>query len=117
MSVVPNIYEKPGSPLNVGALCLAAQSINAAGNVDPNSSIVVCDGTTATFTLTLPPALLDAGRTLFIVLNVTASSHSVNITPAGSDTIGGTSTKSLSAAGKFVILVSNGTDWIVVAAN
>jgi hypothetical protein len=118
MPVVANIFERPSSPLNVGSLLLASQKIAAVGSVDDNSTVVSCDATVGTFILNLPPAALNSGRTLFITLTTTGSSHVVTLTPASGDTVGGLSTKSLSAAGKFAVIVADGgTDWKIVAAN
>ena len=117
MTVVANIFEKPGSPENIGSLCLAIQSIAAAGSVDDNSTVISCDATTATFALQLPAASLNPGRTLFVVLSTTASAHVVTVTPFAGDTVGGGASLSLAAAGKFAILSSKGNDWRVVAAN
>jgi len=73
--------------------------------------------TTTTCTVTLPSASTYNGRML-MVKNVTATavnSNASNVVPLGSTTAG---TAILAAtAGKFALLQSNGTNWIVMMAN
>jgi hypothetical protein len=115
--MIADIFEKPGSPSNIGAINFGVQALAAAGNLDSNSTIIVCDASAASFALQLPPAAQDAGRTVFIVLTTTASAHTLTLTPFAGDTVGGGASLSLTAAGKFAILSSKGNDWKVVAQN
>ena len=75
---------------------------------------VVCAGT-ASITVTLPAASAQSGRELTIknIAAFTVVSASSNIVPIGSATAG---TAILPAtAGTWVTLVSNGTNWVVMA--
>jgi hypothetical protein len=114
--MTPDIFEKPGSPENIGALNLGVQAGSAATvAVDPNSTIVTLDSTANPIALNLPPAAQDAGRTLFVVATTYVSL--ITITPAGADTIGGSANKTLGAVGKFAVITAKGSDWKIVMAN
>ena len=114
-----NNVERPGFPLTVGALLLAAVSVTAATYaVTPNISVVTVDSTAQAVAVDLPPAAQFKDRVLVVSLLVDLSSHNATITPAGTDTVGGTSNKALTAAGKFAIVQSDGvSNWNVLAAN
>lgn len=94
----------------------APSTINAAtySMLSTDSSLIF---TTTNNTLTLLSAASYSGRILY-VKNVTANSvtsASSNVVPIGSTTAG--TTILAASAGKFAILQSDGTNWIIMAAN
>ena len=79
-------------------------------------NFVVCNGT-GTITVTFPTASANAGRVVWIktIAAQAVSSASSNVQPLTSATAG---TAILTGtAGKFAMLVCNGTDWVVMSAN
>lgn len=79
-------------------------------------NFVVCNGT-GTITVTFPTASANAGRVVWIktIAAQAVSSASSNVQPLTSVTAG---TAILTGtAGKFAMLVCNGTDWVVMSAN
>ena len=79
-------------------------------------NFVVCNGT-GTITVTFPTASANTGRVVWIktIAAQAVSSASSNVQPLTSATAG---TAILTGtAGKFAMLVCNGTDWVVMSAN
>ena len=96
--------------LNAPVTKTANFSLGAAEN------FVVCNGT-GTITVTFPTASANAGRVVWIktIAAQAVSSASSNVQPLTSATAG---TAILTGtAGKFAMLVCNGTDWVVMSAN
>lgn len=96
--------------LNAPVTKTANFSLGAAEN------FVVCNGT-GTITVTFPTASANAGRVVWIktIAAQAVSSASTNVKPLTSATAG---TAILTGtAGKFAMLVCNGTDWVVMSAN
>lgn len=96
--------------LNAPVTKTADFSLGAAEN------FVVCNGT-GTITVTFPTASANAGRVVWIktIAAQAVSSASSNVQPLTSATAG---TAILTGtAGKFAMLVCNGTDWVVMSAN
>lgn len=111
------VNDSSGNVIFGGAFGAKAPStINAAtySMAATDSSLIF---TTTNNTLTLLSAASYSGRILF-VKNVTANSvvsASSNVVPLGSTTAG---TAILSAsAGKFAVLQSDGTNWVIMLAN
>ncbi len=96
--------------LNAPVTKTANFSLGAAEN------FVVCNGT-GTITVTFPTASANTGRVVWIktIAAQAVSSASSNVQPLTSATAG---TAILTGtAGKFAMLVCNGTDWVVMSAN
>lgn len=94
----------------------APSTINASTyTVATNDSSLIF--TTTNCTITLPTASANSGRILY-VKNITATtviSNATNVYPIGSGTL---STSILSAtAGKFAMLQSDGTNWVIMMSN
>ena len=104
VAVGGSIAAKAPSTINAGTYSMLAAE----------SSLIF---TTTNCTLTLLSAASYSGRILY-VKNITANSvvsASSNVAPIGSATLG---TAILAAtAGKFAMLQSDGTNWIVMSAN
>jgi len=94
----------------------APVTVTASYTMLPSDTSVICNGA-ATITLTLLSAGAVPGRILY-VQNYAAqlvNSASSNVAPLGSATAG---TAILAATiGKWAILQSDGTNWIILAAN
>jgi hypothetical protein len=114
-----NNIERSGFPLAIGALLLASAVVTAATYVvDANITVVQVDSTANAVAIDLPSAAQFKDRIIVVSLLVDPSAHNATVTPAGSDTVGGASTKALTAAGKFAVVQSDGvSDWKVLIAN
>lgn len=116
---MPNIFEQPGSPLVAGALILFSQKASAASvAVAENISVVQIDSTANAVALNLPAAAEYKDRVIVFSLLVDPNAHNATITPLGADTVGATTNKALTAAGKFAVVQSDGvSDWKLILAN
>jgi hypothetical protein len=76
-------------------------------------STLLCDATTAAFTVTLPAAASNSGLT-YIIKKIDASVNAVTVDANLAETIDGALTKVLSAQYAFVVIQSNGTNWFVI---
>lgn len=86
-------------------------------SVATNENWITCNGT-ATITVTLPTASSWTGREITIrnVAAFTVVSASSNVVPITSPSTAGTAILA-ATAGKFATLVSDGTNWVIMAAN
>ena len=84
-----------------------------------NSAIVNVDVTSASKTITLPPAKDNIGKSFFIrdSTGTAGSPNSISIQPSGSDTIdGSTSTVSIAEAyGSFSFIAQSATNYSILA--
>jgi len=88
----------------------------ASFTVADSDANLICNGT-ATITVTLPAAASFPGREISIktIAAFTVVSASANVVPLTSATAG--TTILTSTAGKWATLVSNGTNWVIMAGN
>jgi hypothetical protein len=77
--------------------------------------VILCDATSAAFTITLPPANQYRGLG-FTIKKTDSSVNAVTIDGHASEAIDGAATLALDAQHKARTLVSDGTGWQVVAA-
>ncbi len=79
-----------------------------------NDCIVGVSAAAAARTITLPAAASHTGR-VFSVL-VTDSTNDVTVDGNGSETIGGSATQVLTAVSDFIVIISDGTNWQIIAS-
>ena len=79
-------------------------------------NFIVCNGT-GTITVTFPTASANTGRVVWIktIAAQAVSSASSNVQPLNSATAG--TAILANTAGKYAVLVCNGTDWVIMDAN
>jgi hypothetical protein len=72
----------------------AVKTVTATYTIKPDDSTILCDGTSAAFTVTLPPAkYLGTKDTLcFTIIKLDSSGNAITLGVSGSDTIIGSST-------------------------
>lgn len=68
------------------------------------------------FTITLPTAASISGR-IYTIKKIDSSGNAVTIGTTSSQTIDGSTTYALSSQYKYVTVVSNGTNWLIIANN
>lgn len=78
-------------------------------------NFVVCNGA-GSITVTLPPAVGNTGRTVFIktIAAQTVVSASSNVAPISSATLG--TAILAAAAGNWAMLVCDGANWVIMAS-
>ena len=79
-------------------------------------NFIVCNGS-GTITVTFPTASANTGRVVWIktIAAQAVSSASSNVQPLNSATAG--TAILANTAGKYAVLVCNGTDWVIMDAN
>lgn len=77
-------------------------------------TLVLADATVAPFTVTLPDATSTASYDRYITVKRTSAANNVTVGGGGSN-IDGAATYVLTAQYKFVTVVSNGTQWLIVS--
>lgn len=90
------------------------RNVTASANISPLDGFIRADATSAAITLTLETAVGADGR-VHIFKKIDSSSNAVTIDGNGTETIDGASSYSLSDQYDRVTLVSNGTNWEIVA--
>lgn len=76
-------------------------------------SMLLCDATSAAFTITLITAVGNTGKK-YIIKKIDASVNSITIDPNGAETIGGSLTYSLTYENDEIEIVSDGANWKIL---
>lgn len=101
----------PSSVLTVGgAVATPVAMKTAAYTLAATDSVVVCDASGGTFTVTLPSASGIVGRQ-YCIKRINGGINSVTVAAAGSETIDGSATTVLLTQYAVVTLVSDGANW------
>ena len=80
------------------------------------NSVVLVDATSGAKTITVPTASSMNGKQLKFK-KIDASANAVTISASGSEKIDGASTKSLATQNKYTAIVSDGSNWHIIANN
>ncbi len=91
-------------------------SISADYTASDLDSVVLVDATSAGITVTLPDATVVSGKNITIK-KTDASANAVTVDGNGSQKIDGATTASLASQNKYISIVSDGTNWHIVANN
>ena len=78
--------------------------------------VINCDATSGAITINLPTAASIAG-TVYIIKKSDASANAVTVDPSASQTVDGSTTYSLGSQYKYVQVMSDGSNWIIIANN
>jgi hypothetical protein len=97
-----------------GSLGLPVVSKTSAYTATISDHTILCDATSAAFTISLPTAAGITGRR-YTIKKTDASANAITVDPAGSETIDGAATKSLSAQWDWLTVQSDGTNWRTVS--
>ena len=89
-------------------------SEDGAVTLDRDDEVVVCDGSVAGFTVTLPAA---SGYThkVYTIIAKDVSSGNIVVDGDGAETIDGAATQTLDAAYESITIVCDGTEWFIIA--
>lgn len=85
----------------------------ASQTVSDGTDVVVITSDTA-IALTLPAAVTKAGKLIYFKKNAGAGSAACTLTRAGSDTIDGGTTYTITADKRVTVLYSDGTAWFII---
>jgi hypothetical protein len=77
---------------------------------------ISADATSAAFQITLPTAVSKTGQT-YTIKRINSGANAVTVGTTSSQTIDGSTTYSLSAQYKYVSVISNGSNWLIIANN
>ncbi len=109
--------EVTGILVSNGWATQAVVTATSAYTPPPNVAVVLCDATSAGFTLTLPDATqpgFSVGQR-YTVIKTDSTGHSVTIAASGGQLIGGASTVTLTTANAQTGVVFDGANWWVWA--
>jgi hypothetical protein len=107
----------PNSKLHVaGSISTAIAHKTASYTLTDADSIVACNASAGAFTISLPSAVGIAGR-MYTIKKVDSSPNPVIVAPQPGQTIDGAASYVLSAQWKYVTVVSDGSNWLVIANN
>lgn len=96
-----------------GELVTAIVTKTAAYVATNDDDVILCDATSAAFTVTLPPVASSSGLTLTIK-KIDSGGNAITIDGDGSEVIDGATTKSLSAQWAAITITNNGTAWYII---
>jgi UDP-3-O-acyl-N-acetylglucosamine deacetylase len=108
------IYIVGGSGSSLEAILAVSTSETLASITQP--TVVEATGGGGGITLTLPPAASNQGRR-FSIKKVDAAAGVVTVDANGAELIDADLTYVLSNEDQYVVIVSNGTNWSIVANN
>jgi hypothetical protein len=107
----------PNSKLHVdGSIALPIVTKTADYTVTASDYAILGDASSGAITITLPTAVGIAGR-VYVVKKIDNSSNVVTVAASGSETIDGATTYTLSSQWKYVTIISNGSNWLVIGNN
>ena len=95
---------------------LAIATKSAAYTALVSDEIIIGDASSAAFTITLPTAVGKNGQT-YTIKRINSVANVVTVGTTSSQTIDGAATYALSAQYKYVKVVSDGSNWIIVGNN
>ncbi|MFP5519911.1 MAG: hypothetical protein ACLGGX_08405 [Bdellovibrionia bacterium] len=107
----------PRSTLQVnGSFATVFSSKTAAYTLNIGDSVIATDASGAAFAVTLPTAVGITGRE-YTIKKIDNSANAVTVTPSGTETIDGAASYSLGAQWKYVKMISDGANWLVIGNN
>lgn len=95
---------------------LTVDSISTTTTLTANNQVVLCSASGAAFDVDLPAAASHTGRQYYIK-KTDSSANIVTIDPNGAETIDGNTNWQLTNQYQYAAIVSDGTNWHLVANN
>lgn len=106
-------YDGRGSVFFGGTVSTAVATKTAAYSIQTGDSTILCNATTAAFTVTLPTAVGNGGIR-FAIKKTDSSANAVTVATTSSQTIDGVTTKSLPTQYNSIEVVSDGSNWNIL---
>lgn len=121
MKSVPRVWQNVPAWMTIAADAIngllrgekTAVSASSDYTIGEGDGVILCDATSAAFTVTLPKAAMFKGRE-FDVKKIDASANTITIDGDGSETIDGAATASLAAQWDRARLFSDGANWLLL---
>lgn len=104
---MPNWWDV-GAPIPQGII-----TVTSGYRIDNERYVILCDASNGTFKVTLPSAAQQNERMVHIK-KIDTSASQIIIAAAGSETIDGSNTATLTLAFESVKLVSTGKEWFIL---
>ena len=102
----------PASTLDIqGSLGLGLTSITTSTTLNNTHNVVLCN---SELTVTLPSAASNTGR-IYYIKNNNSAGHNITIEGVSSETIEGSTTYLLEEYNQTITIISDGTNWLVIA--
>lgn len=95
------------------SITTSVRSVASAYTLVTSDHTLLCNSTSASFTVTLPSAVTNTGR-IYIVKKNDTSSNTVTIAASNGQLIDGTGTKILSLVYERCTLQSDGSQWVII---
>ncbi len=92
---------------------LGSRTLSAAYTLTISDSVILADATTAAFTATLPTAIGATGRQ-YTIKKTDSSANAVTLGTTSAQTIDGLTTQSLATQWEFLLVASDGANWVIV---
>ncbi|MFC1893763.1 hypothetical protein ACFLYR_07055 [Chloroflexota bacterium] len=105
-----------GGNLAFRGLSTALAQVTKTYSIGDNDSIIAGDASSGAFTVAMPTAVGIAGRQ-YTVKKTDSTGNAVTIDPWGTETIDGRVSYYLDTQWKYLTIVSDGADWLIVANN
>lgn len=107
----------PDAVLQVnGAIATAVAAKTTTYTANANDSVILCNATSAAFTVTLPTAASITG-TEYMIKKTDSSVNACTVGTTSSQTIDGSTTYALSLQYKYVRVISDGANWQIFGNN
>lgn len=94
-------------------LSIPISTKTAAYTITSADHTILCNATTAAFTVNLPAAASNSGR-IFVIKKIDASPNAITIDGNAAETIDGATTQTLSTQWATLTIQSNGTSWFII---
>jgi len=105
----------PNSVLHVsGAISTQVTAVSSNITLTQSHSVVLVSASGGAVTITLPSAVGIAGRQ-YVIKKDDVTANTVTVDPAGTETIEGVATASLPSQWHWIVIISDGTNWITIA--
>jgi len=97
-----------------GQITKPISTVTSTYTIGEDDSTILADATSAALAVNLPPASANAGRILTVKKIDSVTGHAVTITPNGTDTLDGASTKVITTQWQVVTVQAEGSVWYVI---
>lgn len=108
---------KDSGAVSMTSLRSKVKSVTGAYTTTLNDDIILADATGGAFTVTLLSAATAGAGKKYFIMKTDSTANAVTIDGNGSETINGALTRALSAQYAYAVIVSDGSNWFVIAAD
>jgi hypothetical protein len=110
-------YNETAYLIQRGSIATPVTATTTTYTVKPSDSVMTCDPTGGSYTVTLPAAAVGNKGRRYTFKRIDASGNLPTISGGGTNIDGAATYTGLSAQWKFLTVESNGSIWMIVASN